>query len=188
MGVDRIEKAKRLKKFQLKGPRIWLPLDVLQGAAYASLSFSAKALLVDLAAQLRAQYGEIINNGDLTTAFSVLSKRGWKDEKTIRSAAKRLELVKLIIKTRQGQRPNLCNLYAVTWLPLNESSKLDISSRGFQLNAYKLLEKPIAIKLIADGDKFPNKLNNNGKKSPSLPVVNEVDREKIPLYKENGFT
>jgi ribosomal protein L28 len=137
MGIDR---AKRPDK-PMTGPRIWLPLDVLQGDAYASLPLSAKALMLDLAAQLRAKYGEIINNGDLTTAFSVLSKRGWKDAKTIRSAAKKLEHVGLVIKTRQGQRPNLCNLYALTWLPLNESSKLEISARGFPLHAYKLLDK-----------------------------------------------
>ena len=61
MGVDRNERLKKPDKFQMKGARIWLPLDVLQGAAYASLSFSAKALLLDLAAQLRAKHGEIIN-------------------------------------------------------------------------------------------------------------------------------
>jgi hypothetical protein len=151
MGVDRNERLKKPEKFQLKGARIWLPLDVLQGAAYASLSFSAKALLVDLAGQLRAKHGDIINNGDLTTAISVLKHRGWSSEKTIRTAANDLERAMLIIKTRQGHRPNKCNLYAVTWLPLNESSKLDITARGYQLNAYKLMEKLPPLKLIRDG-------------------------------------
>lgn len=151
MGVDRNERLKKPDKFQLKGARIWLPLDVLQGAAYASLSMSAKALMIELAGQLRAKHGDIINNGDLTTAISILKPRGWVSEKTIRTAAHDLERAMLIIKTRQGQRPNKCNLYAVTWLPLNESPKLDITARGYPLNAYKLMEKLAPLKLIRDG-------------------------------------
>jgi hypothetical protein len=151
MGVDANERIKKPTKFQLKGARIWLPLDVLQGAAYASLSISAKALMIELAGQLRAKHGDIINNGDLTTAISILKPRGWVSEKTIRTAAHDLERAMLIIKTRQGQRPNKCNLYAVTWLPLNESPKLDITARGYPLNAYKLMERLAPLKLIRDG-------------------------------------
>lgn len=92
-----------------------------------------------------------MNNGDLTTAIKVLSARGWKSDKTIRKAANELEKAKLITKTRQGHLPNLCNLYAVTWLPLNENDKLDITARGHQLNAYKLLERLPQIKLVANG-------------------------------------
>lgn len=184
MGIDRVERAKKPKKFQMKGARIWLPLNMLQGAAYASLSMTAKALLMDLAAQLRAKHGEIYNNGDLTTAFSVLSLRGWKDEKTIRKAARQLEAVDLIVKTRQGHRPNTANLYAVTWLPLNESNKLDITARGFPLNRYMLIDKPPAIKLIADGENIPIKQDYNGKISSSTPNQTRLDREEIPLSSE----
>ena len=154
MGIDRAKRnTSKTDAFQLQGARIWLPLEVFHGAAYASLSMSAKALLVDLATQLRGskKQGGIANNGDLTTAFKVLSKVGWKSDKTIRKAANELEAAKLITKTRQGQLPNLCNLYAVTWLPLNENDKLDITSRGHQLNAYKLLERLPPIKLVANG-------------------------------------
>ncbi|MDI1307885.1 MAG: hypothetical protein PSV17_00445 [Methylotenera sp.] len=72
MGIDRIEQARKPAKFSMIGARIWLPLDVLQGGAYASLTQTAKALLFDIAAQLRAKHGEIINKGDLTTAISKL--------------------------------------------------------------------------------------------------------------------
>lgn len=181
MAVDRAERARKPDKFQMKGARIWLPLDVLQGAAYASLSISAKALLLDLAAQIRSKHGQIANNGDLTTALSVLSLRGWKDDKTIRTAAKRLEAARLIIKTRQGQRPNKANLYAVTWLPLNESPKLDISAKGFPLNAYLLMDKPPPIKTISDGENFPINAHHRGKISVSKAANTDLDGEKIPL-------
>lgn len=170
MAIDRIERARKPDKFQMKGARIWLPLDVLQGVAYASLSISAKALLLDLAAQLRSKHGQITNNGDLTTALSVLSLRGWKDDKTIRKAARQLEAVILIVKTRQGHLPNKANLFAVTWLPLNESPKLDISAKGFPLNAYLLMEKPPTIKTISNGENFRNNTNDRGNMTcPRLP-------------------
>ena len=153
MGLDRNKRAaSQSDTFQLQGARIWLPLEAFHGAAYASLSISAKALLIDLATQLRGNKKQgIANNGDLTTAIKVLSARGWKSDKTIRKAASELEKAKLITKTRQGHLPNLCNLYAVTWLPLNENDKLDITARGHQLNAYKLLERLPPIKLVANG-------------------------------------
>lgn len=166
MGIDRNQRGyvKKSRKDFLVGARIWLPLDMLQGDAYASLSFSAKALLLDLTAQLRGS-GGVKNNGDLATAFTLLSKRGWKDEKTIRKAAKELEQVNLIVKTRQGYRPNTCNLYAVTWLELNEMDKLDITAKGFPLNGYKLIDKAKLIKLKPDQEKIPINSKNSGKNS-----------------------
>ncbi len=136
----------------MQGARIWLPLEAFHGAAYASLSIGAKALLIELATQLRGNKKlGIVNNGDLTAAFKVLSARGWHTDKTIRKAANELESAELITKTRQGHLPSLCNLYAVTWLPLNEHDKLDITARGQQLNACKLLERLPPIKLVANG-------------------------------------
>jgi hypothetical protein len=154
---------------------------VLQSRAYASLSHSAKALLLDLAAQLRTVHGAICNNGDLTTAMGVLSRYGWKDEKTIRSAARRLESVLLISKTRQGQRPNKANLYAVTWLPLNESSKLDITARSFPFNGYKLKEPLPPLKTKVDGENLPKGVPDRGNFSLSKSANDELDGEKIPL-------
>lgn len=148
VGIDANEKVKRTSKFQLKGPRIWLPLDVLQGAAYAGVSTSAKALLLDLSAQLRAKHSSIYNNGDLTTAMAVLSNYGWKSDKTIRGAAKQLEQANLIVKTRQGCLPNKANLYAVTWLPLNENRKLDVMARSFPFKSYLLKDKLPVIKKL----------------------------------------
>ncbi len=185
MAIDQAEKIRKPGKFIMTGARIWLPLDVLQGAAYARQSHSSKALLLDLAAQLRAKHGNIINNGDLTTAKSVLSACGWKDEKTIRKAAQRLEQVGLIVKTRQGHYPNKSHLYAVTWLPLNESSKLDISARGFPFHAYLLENKLPAIKMISDREKIPVNVSDRGKLSPSNSTNAKLDRENIPLSEES---
>ena len=65
MGLDRNKRAaSQSDTFQLQGARIWLPLEAFHGAAYASLSISAKALLIDLATQLRGNKKQgIANNG-----------------------------------------------------------------------------------------------------------------------------
>jgi hypothetical protein len=137
MGTSHSKQTKALaNKSKMTGPRIWIPLEVLQCKAYASLSITAKALFIDLAAQLRGKFGEVRNNGDLTTALRVLANRGWKSDKTIRRAAKELENVLLIVKTRQGHLPNKSNLYAVTWLELNENPKFDITKIGFPYKGY----------------------------------------------------
>lgn len=153
----------------MSGPRIWLPLDALQSQAFFDCGFSARALLIELASQLRSKNGAICNNGDLTTAHSTLAKHGWKDPKTIRAAAKELEDAKLILKTRQGRKPNLCNLYAVTWLPLNESNKTEISASGFPLHGYRLLNPALVTKKTAqrDSEKIPIPSVHRGNFSPS---------------------
>jgi len=130
----------------MTGPRIWIPCDVLQGRAWANLSYSAKALLMDLAGQLRSRHGEIYNNGDLTTALSVLQSQGWTRRGTIQKAAKELEEADLICMTRQGRLPNFATLYAVTWLPLNESYKIEITRHGFPFRAYLLKDPPPIMK------------------------------------------
>jgi len=142
MGADKNQRNKRGPNFRIDKPRIWIPLDVLQSTAYSKLSISAKALLLDIAAQLRARYGDIYNNGDLTTAMKVLGPRGWRSDKTIRGASKELENAFLIVKTRQGCLPNKANLYAVTWYPLNKMDKLDVSTVNFPLNRYLLFDSP----------------------------------------------
>lgn len=156
MARDRQEFKRKNSAGHMTGPRIWIPLEVLQGKAWAGLSFSGKALLFDLAAQLRARHGEIYNNGDLTTALEVLRPAGWKRRGTILVAAKELETVCLICKTRQGRLPNLATLYAVTWLPLNESPKLDISARGFPFRGYLLHNPPPALPQNVENGKRPS--------------------------------
>ena len=66
MGMDSAKHAtSKADTFQLQGARIWLPLEAFHGAAYASLSISAKALLIELATQLRGNKKlGIVNNGD----------------------------------------------------------------------------------------------------------------------------
>lgn len=95
-----------------------IPRVVMETDDFQQLSYKSQALLIQLAYQYRGN-----NNGDLTVAFSILKKRGWKREATISNAVKELLDAKLILKTREGRFINpgaRCALYALTWKPVDE--------------------------------------------------------------------
>jgi hypothetical protein len=141
MGRDRDEARRKPDNApQLKGARVWVSLEALQSKAFAGVSPCAKGLFLCLIAQLRIGKHQKGNNGDLTTAIKVLETHGWKNRKTIAKAAKELEDAMLIVRTRQGRLPNVATLYAVTYAPLNESPKLEITAREFPFRAYMLKE------------------------------------------------
>jgi len=104
-----------------------VPRIVMEHEDFIKLSTKSQSLLLWLCYQYRGG-----NNGDLTTAFSVLKKWGWKREATISSAVKELLAARLIVRTREGRFSNpgaRCALYALTWQPINEcGGKLDASA------------------------------------------------------------
>lgn len=98
-----------------------LPHAVTASPSYRSLPTRAVKLLCDLGAQYRGN-----NNGDLGAAFSEMRKRGWKSRDTLDLAEKDLVRAGIIELTRQGGL-NCCNLYALTWLAIDEcGGKLDV--------------------------------------------------------------
>lgn len=63
------------------------------------------------------------NNGDLTAAFGYMRKFGFRSKQTLSKAVTELVKANLIIKTRHGRFMNpggQCDLYALTWLPIDE--------------------------------------------------------------------
>ena len=111
---------------------------------YINLSNSSKALLLDLAFQFNGR-----NNGDLTVAFTVLSKRGWRSKETLKKAVHGLLDRDLIRKTKDGrfQNPGSCPaLYALTWLPVDEcpGKSLDIGPTNVPLRRFSgaIIEPP----------------------------------------------
>lgn len=103
-----------------------IPREIIESEDYRSLSASAVKLLVELAYQYRGH-----NNGDLTTAWTVLKDRGWKSRTTIEKARDELLRADLIVCTREGRFLNpggVCALYALRWCPINDSSKFSIDA------------------------------------------------------------
>ena len=102
---------------------VMFPLDVLNHETFRTLSPRATKLLIDIAAQYRGS-----NNGDLCAPMSLMKKRGWNSCDQLAKAKKELIKQDVIQLTRQGGR-NKCNLYALTWFPIDEcKGKLDIAS------------------------------------------------------------
>jgi len=117
-----------------------IPRKLILHPNYQKLNGNAVKLLVDLAFQFRGK-----NNGDLTTAFSVLSKRGWNSRQTIDRAKRQLIENELIIETRPGRFNNpggRCALYALTWESIDEcpGKNLEVKSTVTPLRSFKLEE------------------------------------------------
>lgn len=101
-----------------------IPHAVLESDSYKNLGGSAVKLLVELARQFNGY-----NNGDLTTALSLLRDRGFSSGTTIRKAKDELLNARLIVETRMGIFTNpggRCALYALTWNPINECPGKDL--------------------------------------------------------------
>ncbi len=109
------------------GQFLALPYSVLESDNFATLSAWATKLLLDLCAQLRFKRGGAASNGDLSAAWTLMIKRGWRSKGTLHRSVEELRARGLIIVSRQGGR-NRTTLYAVTWLAVDEcGGKLDIA-------------------------------------------------------------
>lgn len=108
-----------------------LPHTVLDSPAYQSLSFSAKAMLIDIARQFNGD-----NNGKLVLCEKALKPRGWTSSATIHKAKKELLAYGLLCETRKGMKPNKASWFAVTWQTLDWIPEMDISRAGFCRGAY----------------------------------------------------
>lgn len=68
--------------------------------------------------ELASQYNGR-NNGDLSATYTDLHARGWSSNDVLQRALKGLEAASWIIRTRQGGRHQGCNLYAISWWPID---------------------------------------------------------------------
>ena len=116
------------------GGFVALPYAVLDSGAYASLGYPARALLLELARQLRPD-----NNGTLLLSGRYLTARGWHSNDVISRAKRELLTAGFIHETVKGHRPNRASWYAVTWYSLSQNVNYDVGAVGaFQRGAYRL--------------------------------------------------
>lgn len=107
--------------------------SVFEAPAFITLSPHACKLLLELAGQYRGN-----NNGNLTVAWSVVSKRGWKSRTTLWRCKSELIEAGFVYVTRKGHMPSTCELLALTWFPLDVSNKFDPEAlAGFKPKAYR---------------------------------------------------
>ena len=107
--------------------------SVFESPAFTALSAHACKLLLELTGQYRGN-----NNGNLTVAWSVVSKRGWRSRSTLWRCKSELIEAGFVYVTRKGHMPSTCELLALTWHALDLSPKFDFEAlANFKPKAYR---------------------------------------------------
>jgi hypothetical protein len=101
-------------------PFVGIVRSVFDSPAFTELSPHACKLLFELIGQYKGD-----NNGNLTVAWSIVSKRGWRSKTTLWRCKSELIAAGFIYVTRKGHMPKTCELLALTWFPLDISTKFD---------------------------------------------------------------
>lgn len=91
-----------------------LPHYIIQSPEWRALSGNAVKFLIELASGYDGH-----NNGDLSFTRRQALERGWNSAGTRDRAAQELLEAGWLVLNRAGGR-NTCNLYAVTWLPIDD--------------------------------------------------------------------
>lgn len=131
--ADRAEAIKRGQskpKSSTKHPYAAIEHRVIDSAAYADLSFSARSLLQLIVRQLTKD-----NNGHLQAAFAWCSRYGFGSEHTLRTAIADLISHGFIYRTRSHGANGAWAQYAVTWLPIKQKDGLFLA--GFNSCAWR---------------------------------------------------
>lgn len=124
------------------GAFVPFPVSVLNHPNFIRLSNKAVKLLMDLVTQIRFKVGGPVNNGDISVAWKLMGKRGWKSKETLRNALDELVYFRFVKLTRQGGR-HQPSLYAVTWWAIDEcGGKLDVSPTKVPSNEWKEKKDP----------------------------------------------
>lgn len=110
----------RFKGSKYDEPFVGILRSMFDSPAFAALSPHACKLLLELAGQYRGN-----NNGNLTVAWSVVSKRGWRSRTTLWRCKAELIEAGFVYVTRKGHMPSTCELLALTWFKLDVSPKFD---------------------------------------------------------------
>jgi hypothetical protein len=119
------------------GSFLALPFTVMDSPNYFALSGSAVKLLIDLGRQYRGS-----NNGDLSAAWAIMRRRGWKSRDTLQRATAELLEHGMIEKTRQGGL-HCCNLFALTWHAIDDcGGKLDVAETHLASGLWKQSPRP----------------------------------------------
>lgn len=123
----------RFKGSKYTEPFVGIVRSVFDSPAFTALSPHACKLLLELVGQYRGD-----NNGNLTAAWSIVSRRGWRSRTTLWRCKAELIETGFVYVTRKGHMPSTCELLALTWFPLDVSPKFDPEAlHCFKAKAYR---------------------------------------------------
>ena len=140
--------AKRdFRKGSLPFEFIPLPKAVLLMREFTELPSSAKALLLDLAAQYSGK-----NNGKLCPSWEVMKRSGWVSKGTLQRARDALLKAPFVVLTRKGHPPRTVDWIAFTWWKLDfDPRAMDawIDPRRFPYLNFVRLELPAEKRIVS---------------------------------------
>jgi hypothetical protein len=123
----------KFKGSKYSEPFVGIVRSVFESPAFIALSPYASKLLLELVSQYRGD-----NNGNLTVAWAIVSKRGWRSRTTLWRSKDELLQAGFVFVTRKGHFPSTCELLALTWFPLDVSPKFDPEAlQCFKAKAYR---------------------------------------------------
>ena len=125
----RIAAARHAQSERVPGQFLALPYDVINSAAFRSLSYPARCLMIDIAISAP--------NGRCTAGRDRLKALGWTSNDVVARALAELEDRCLVVRTREARWPRQCAWFAVTWLDLKHTDDLDIDPRRFRKGLYR---------------------------------------------------
>jgi len=115
--MNEAKRRQKVKGRKNEGTFIKLEVSVLNSPNFLKLSNRAKALLIDL-----ASFYNGFNNGDITSAMTMMKPRGWTSNANLTLALRELIYYGFVQITRQGYK-GVCTLIALTMYPIDESPK-----------------------------------------------------------------
>jgi|TARA_R110000824_G_scaffold332913_2_gene519507 hypothetical protein len=126
----------RVKGRRTSGSFLKLDKELLAHPNFVKLTPRGVKLLVDL-----GYYYNGSNNGDLTTAMTILKERGWRSNSNLVAALEELRYYQFVKVTRQGCK-GICTLVLLTFFPVNESKgKHSFRTTPIAPNDYKATKK-----------------------------------------------
>ena len=159
-----VDRRKKQKGRRSANSFLAMPHAVLNHPNFTGLSPRATKLLMDLASQYKGS-----NNGDLAAAWSIMSKRGWTSKDQLHKALQELLRRGWVVITRQGHRPRVASLYALTWLEIHEcGGKLDRAPTRKALGYWKAGVNPELVKTDRDPRRAGQVTPPHGSMEPEL--------------------
>ena len=169
--------SKNRKSKKSTEPFIKIGSDLLSSPAYIDLSFSARAMLVEMVHFFNGR-----NNGSIWVSQKTLYGRGFS-KNTATNALKELRSHGFLYMTRRGGNiTGGCSWYALTWLPINRMEGQQLGA--FVSHAYRKWQTAIKNKGSVFGAVQTQNLGLNHLMDDPRdfsPHINHKDRLKYPL-------
>lgn len=186
MATDRHEAANRgqQRKPTTKHPYAAIEHRVIDCVAFADLSFSARALLIQFARQLTVPN----NNGRLLAAHSYLTRYGFSENTVTRGIAELIDHG-FVFRTRSGGFHQGAALFAVTWIGLADNRD-GLSCNGFKSFAWRDWtpdqKKTRPPKVRTYSRKFGGLTKSTASNLVAVPPPKSEDTELIPVHTGYG--